>query len=73
MDNRDYLIILYDYYYKLFNDKQREYFELYYFDKLYFYENELKIYSKSNKILDVVDEISDLSVRDKIVNILKEE
>ena len=34
MDNRDYIIILYDYYYGLFNDRQREYFESYYFDNL---------------------------------------
>jgi len=34
MDNRDYLILLYDYYGELFNDKQKEYFELYYFDNL---------------------------------------
>jgi len=34
MDNRDYMIILYDYYGELFNDKQRKYFELYYFDNL---------------------------------------
>ena len=32
MDNRDYLIILYDFYSELLNDKQKEYFENYYFD-----------------------------------------
>ena len=34
MDDREYLIILYDYYGELLNDIQREYFEEYYFDNL---------------------------------------
>ena len=34
MDNRYYLIILYDFYGELLNDKQREYFEDYYFNNL---------------------------------------
>lgn len=34
MQTRDYLILLYDYYGELFNDKQREYFESYYFNNL---------------------------------------
>lgn len=34
MEDRDYLIILYDYYGELFNDKQRRYFENYYFNNL---------------------------------------
>lgn len=34
MENREYLIILYDYYGELLNEKQREYFEAYYFDNL---------------------------------------
>ncbi len=34
MDNRDYLVILYDYYGELFNEKQRKCFEDYYFDNL---------------------------------------
>ncbi len=34
MDERTYLTILYDYYGELFNDKQREYFEDYYFNNL---------------------------------------
>lgn len=34
MDNRDYIIMLYDFYGDLFNDKQREYFEDYYFNNL---------------------------------------
>ena len=34
MEKRDLLIILYDYYESLLNDKQKEYFSLYYFDNL---------------------------------------
>lgn len=34
MEERDYLIILYDFYSELFNDKSREYFEDYYFNNL---------------------------------------
>ena len=100
MDNRDYFIILYDYYGELFNDKQREYFELYYFDnlslgeisenlgvsrnavhktiklvedRLLFYEEKLKLYFKSNKILKIVDDIRDDKLKESIIWILKEE
>ena len=34
MEDREYLIILYDYYGELLSDMQREYFEEYYFDNL---------------------------------------
>jgi predicted DNA-binding protein YlxM (UPF0122 family) len=34
MKDRDYLIILYDYYSSLFNEKQKYYFEEYYFNNL---------------------------------------
>ena len=34
MDDREKIIILYDYYGELFNDMQKEYFEAYYFDNL---------------------------------------
>ena len=34
MENRDYLIILYDFYSELFNEKQRLYFENYYLENL---------------------------------------
>ena len=34
MEYRDYIIILYDYYGELFNDKQKRYFEDYYFNNL---------------------------------------
>jgi len=34
MDNREYLVIIYDYYSELLTTTQKEYFELYYFDNL---------------------------------------
>ena len=34
MNDRDYIILLYDYYGELFDDKKREYFEDYYFNNL---------------------------------------
>ena len=34
MEDREHLIILYDYYGELLSDIQKEYFELYYFDNL---------------------------------------
>ena len=34
MENREYIIILYDYYGELLSDIQRKYFEAYYFDNL---------------------------------------
>lgn len=34
MEERDYYIILYDFYEELFSEKQREYFEDYYFNNL---------------------------------------
>lgn len=34
MDNREYLIVLYDYYQELLTPNQQEIFELYYFDNL---------------------------------------
>ena len=34
MEEQEYIIILYDYYSELFSDKQKKYFEDYYFDNL---------------------------------------
>lgn len=90
MDNREYLIILYDYYGELLSDIQKEYFESYYFDnlslseisendgksrnavhkcikgscnKLYEYEDKLKLYEK-RKILDgILNKIDDEDVK----------
>ena len=50
MEQRDYLVILYDYYGELLNEDNKKYFEDYYFDNLYlfiFY----KIISISNRRL----------------------
>ena len=97
MDNRDYIIILYDYYMELFNDKQREYFEYYYFnnlslgeisdnigisrnaihkviknmeDKLLFYEDKLQLYKKNTKILNIISNINDDNIKNKIKELL---
>lgn len=95
MEDREYLIILYDYYGELLSDMQREYFEEYYFDnlslseisendgksrnaihkciksccnKLYEYEDKLKLYDKRKKLDNIIDSIDN----DKIKEILKE-
>ena len=34
MDNREYIVMLYDFYGELFNNRQRDYFEEYYFNNL---------------------------------------
>ncbi len=89
------MIMLYDFYGELLSDKQREYFEEYYFDnlslgeissnlnvsrnavhksillveeKLKFYEEKLRLFHKTNIIHDIIKEIKD----DKIKNKLKE-
>lgn len=92
MDDREYLIILYDYYGELLSDIQRDYFEQYYFDnlslseisendgksrnaihkciksscnKLYEYEEKLRLYEKRKKLDDIIGRIDD--------NVLKRE
>ena len=91
MEDREYLIILYDYYGELLSDIQREYFEEYYFDnlslaeisendgksrnaihkciksscnKLYEYEDKLKLFEKRKKLDNIIDKIEDKEVRD---------
>lgn len=86
MEERDYLIILYDYYGELLNEKQKEYFEDYYFnnlslgeisdnlgisrnavhksikliiDKLYFYEDKLRLYEKNMMLKDIIKDIDE--------------
>mgnify|MGYP004572638391 CR=1 FL=1 len=39
-------------------------------DKLYNYEEKLKLYDRDKKILKVVDSIDDVTIREKIKNIL---
>ena len=97
MDDRDYIILLYDYYMELFNDKQREYFEYYYFnnlslgeisdninvsrnaiykviknveDKLLFYEDKLKLCSKSKMIKELIKDIDNVKLKSRIEELL---
>ncbi len=59
MDNRDYIIILYDYYGDLFNDKQKEYFEDYYFNNLSLGEISDNIGISRNAIHKVIKNIEE--------------
>ncbi len=97
MEDREYLIILYDYYGELFNDLQRKYFEDYYFDnlslaeisendgksrnaihkciksvcnKLYEYEDKLKLYTKANKLKEIITLIDNENIKDKLGELL---
>ena len=97
MKEREYLIILYDFYSELLNDKQRQYFEDYYFNnlslgeisenenvsrnaihknikavenKLYFYEEKLKLYQKSQELTNIENTIEDKNLKERIKNIL---
>ena len=94
MENRNYLIILYDYYGELLDEDDKSYFEDYYFDnlslaevasnnnisrnavhkhikkveeKLLFYEDKLKLYSKDKKIKEKIDKINNKSLQDLII------
>lgn len=98
MKDRDYVIVLYDYYGELFNDKQKEYFEYYYFDnlslqeisenlnisrnaihkslksivnKLYFYEEKLRLYDKNKKINVIISSMKEQNIKDEIVKVLE--
>ena len=97
MDSQEYLIILYDYYSELFNDKQKKYFEDYYFDnlslseiainddisrnavhkgiksvvnKLYEYEDKLKLYEKDKKIKEIIEKINDKEIKKELEELL---
>ncbi len=97
MEDREYLIILYDYYGELLSDIQREYFEEYYFDnlslaeisendgksrnaihkciksscnKLYEYEDKLKLFEKRKKLDNIIDNIEDKEVRDLLKELI---
>ena len=59
MNNRDYLIILYDYYSELFNEKQRSYFEDYYFNNLSLGEISDNIEISRNAIHKVIKNIEE--------------
>ena len=68
MNNRDYLIILYDYYSELFNEKQRSYFEDYYFNNVSLGEISDNIEISRNAIHKVIKNIEEklLLYEDKI-------
>ena len=81
MKDREYLIILYDYYGELLSDIQREYFEQYYFDNLSLAEiseNDGKsrnaihkcIKSSSSKLYEYEDKLRLYEKRKKLDNIL---
>ena len=97
MDEQEKIIILYDYYAELFNDKQRKYFEEYYFDnlslseisenedisrnavhksvkgvvnKLYEYEDKLKLYEKENKLKEIINKIDDKRIKEELEGLL---
>ncbi len=97
MDNRDYIIILYDYYGELLSKKQKLYFEEYYFNnlslgeigdnlkisrnavhksitnttkKLQFYEEKLRLFYKSNMIRDIIKEIKEDNIKEKLKELI---
>ena len=96
MEERDYLIILYDFYSGLLTDKQKEAFEDYYFsnlslgeiaentglsrnaihkniktteEKLYFYEEILELYKKKKELEEIIKEIDNKNIKERIQNI----
>ena len=97
MEDREYIIILYDYYGELLSNKQRAYFEAYYFDnlslseisenedksrnaihkniksvvnKLYEYEDKLKLYNRDKKLKNILDKIKDEEIKKAILELL---
>lgn len=58
MDNRIYLINIYDYYSELLTEKQREYFEYYYFDNLSLSEISENLKVSRNAIYKQIKETS---------------
>lgn len=97
MQTREKLIILYDFYSELLNDKQKSYFEDYYFnnlslgeisendgysrnaihkniktaeEKLYFYEEKLGLYKKKKLLEDIIKDIDNEEIKNKIREIL---
>ncbi len=96
MDKNTYITILYDIYNSLLTDKQKEYFEDYYFnnltlseisennnisrnavhkqikiveDKLNEFESKLHLYEKSKLLDEIINEISDKKLKDRLEEI----
>ena len=59
MEYRDYIVILYDYYGELFNEKQKRYFEDYYFNNLSLGEISDNIGISRNAIHKVITSVSE--------------
>lgn len=59
MDKRDYVVMLYDFYGELFNDKQREYFEQYYFQNLSLSEISINLGVSRNAIHKVIQGVEE--------------
>lgn len=59
MEEQEKLIMLYDYYGELFNDKQREYFEWYYFDNLSLSEIALNVSKSRNAVHKGIKNVCD--------------
>ena len=97
MDNREYIIALYEIYKELLNEKERNYFEYYYFedysmqeiadlykvskayaskylnkinDKIISYEKILKINDRNSKIIDLLKNVNDSELKNKIIELL---
>lgn len=97
MEEREKLIILYDYYGELFNQQQKKYFEWYFFDnfslgeiaeivnksrnsihkgiktvsnKLYKYEEILKLYEKNKKLTKIIAKIDNKDIKNKLEELL---
>ena len=95
--DRDYIIFLYDFYGDLFHEKQRLYFEEYYFnnlslgeisdnlgvsrnavhktlqlieEKLKFYEEKLGLYHKSILIRDIISDIEDKDIQNRLKELI---
>ena len=59
MEKRDYLVLIYDYYSDLFTEKQRKYFEDYYFNNLSLGEISDNINISRNAIHKVIKNMED--------------
>ena len=59
MNDRNYLILLYDFYGELFNEKQREYFEEYYFQNLSLSEIAINLGVSRNAVHKVIQGVEE--------------
>lgn len=72
MEKRDYLIVLYDYYGDLFTNKQKEYFEDYYFNNLSLGEISDNINISRNAVHKVIKSVEDkLLFYEKVLKLYK--